>query len=115
VAFSPDGGTVAAGTESGTVRIWEFSRASVDPLVQTIDTKVQTIAFSRDGGYIAAGTCDRLGQSSCGGSVWIVATTQRMVEIVCDRAWRNMKPAVWEPIVEGKLPDEAKCDQLPDG
>ncbi|MBL7491564.1 WD40 repeat domain-containing protein [Frankia sp. AgB1.9] len=60
VAVSPDGGTLAAASENGTVQLWDMShpaKPSVLPAVSTGDgTGAMTVAFAPGGQTLASGT-----------------------------------------------------------
>jgi WD40 repeat protein len=58
-AFSPDSRTVATGTESGTIALWDLGTEDPQPLVTTTAPpmgKVFSIAFSPDGRRLLAGS-----------------------------------------------------------
>ncbi|MDQ1287113.1 MAG: hypothetical protein QG622_678 [Actinomycetota bacterium] len=63
VAFSPDGGTLVAGSNDGAVRFWDVSdpdrpRPAGDPLVGKISTWVNAIDFHPDGQLLAVAAAD---------------------------------------------------------
>ena len=56
IAASPDGRTLAAGSDGGGVMTWDLREASRPPAVLTGQPRVSALAFSRDGRLLAAGT-----------------------------------------------------------
>jgi WD40 repeat protein len=57
VAFSPDGTTLAAGTDDGAILLWNLPAGTQLPqLLQTRLGQVYSVAFSPEGNTLAAGT-----------------------------------------------------------
>lgn len=57
VAFSPDAGTAATGTEDGTLRLWDLSGSSRPTVLRDVarpDRPVRGVSFSPDGRVLAA-------------------------------------------------------------
>ncbi len=54
VAFSPDGRTVATGTDDGTPRLWETASGKERRRVRGHESAVYHVAFSADGRYLAS-------------------------------------------------------------
>ena len=55
VAFSPDGKTLASGSEHGTVRLWEVGSGQLKTTLQGNKHDVYSISFSPDGTTLASG------------------------------------------------------------
>lgn len=77
VAFSPDGGLVAAGLWDGTVRLWETATGE-QRSGQNLGRRVTSVAFSPDGSSMAGGAWNSEGSATRTGdatvTVWEVAT-----------------------------------------
>jgi WD40 repeat protein len=58
ITFSPDGKSIASGTASGAVQIWNASRLSNIATIRGHHGQVTSIAFSSDGSQIVSGSWD---------------------------------------------------------
>lgn len=73
LAFSPDGTTLAAGSEDGAVRLWDLAIGKEFALFKGPLFRVSSLAFSLDGRFLAYGTYD----VERDGNVWIVSVKER--------------------------------------
>jgi WD40 repeat protein len=60
IVFSPDGQSVATGSDDRTVRIWEASSGKQLAMLQGESGEVLAVAFSRDGKFLLSAGSDRL-------------------------------------------------------
>jgi WD40 repeat protein len=58
VAFSPDGKTVASGSDDKTVRLWDAATGEERQKLEGHDSYVNAVAFSPDGKTVASGSDD---------------------------------------------------------
>jgi WD40 repeat protein len=70
VAFSPDGATLAAGSNDGKIRLWRVADGTIQATLVGRQTRVGSVAFSPDGRFLAAGARDdQVAPSSADGTV----------------------------------------------
>ncbi|MBI5566577.1 MAG: WD40 repeat domain-containing protein [Chloroflexi bacterium] len=112
LAFSPDGRTLATGSQEDlAIIVWDVSnlRAPVKlgPAISTAPWAVPGVAFSVDGDRLLAGTVDGT-----------VTTWQMTVEAwqtaACQRVGRNFSQTGWR-LYSPDLPYQATCGQWPAG
>jgi len=59
IAFSPDGGRLASGSDDQTVRPWSVQTGAVLQVMMGHNDAVQSVAYSPDGMLVASGSDDR--------------------------------------------------------
>jgi WD40 repeat protein len=75
VAFSPDGKTVASGSEDKTIRVWDVAAGEENAKLEGHSDCVTSVAFSPDGKTVASGSKDKTVR------VWDVATGEEKAKL----------------------------------
>lgn len=99
LAWSPNGKTLAIGTQSGPVVLWDRTQQKISSLLGKISSSVDAIAWSPDGKYI---TWTNDGIRTVG--VWNTTTGEQVflyeghAQGIPDAGWRiGVKSIAWSP------------------
>ena len=96
VAFSPDSKTLASGSVSGTVRLWDVATGNQisAPLTEPVGT-IGSVVFSPDGKTLTAANVGDTAQS------WNVTYLTDTAQYLCATARRSLTRSEWTQYVHG--------------
>ena len=88
--------------------ICEQGHHTVVILITPEEDRVYEMAFSPDGTTLASASSGRTIR------LWI-ARTEILLDLVCDKVWRNLTLNAWRRFVGRDIPYERTCNSLPPG
>jgi WD40 repeat protein len=111
VAFSPDGTTLATGSNDNSAILWDIRDIQhpqrLGPALTGHTAQVSSVAFSPDGKHLATGSDDNTT------IIWditaVLTLRDHATETACTRSDGGFTPEQWDHYV-GNLPYENSCD-----
>jgi WD40 repeat protein len=109
-AFSDDGRTVAAGSDDGSVQLWNVGdQAPLGAKFTPHEGAVSSLDFSPDGTKLVSASADR--------TLRVSPVTRQSPEELrdasCAKLTHNMSDARWNRLVPAEIPYKEACPSLP--
>jgi WD40 repeat protein len=108
--FSPDGGTIASGSEDGSIQLWDVSDQSALGAPLTGHTAaINSLDFNPDGTKLLSGSGDHTLR------LWPAPTRspEAARDALCAKLTHNMSDEQWDNWVSPQIDYDEGCDGLP--
>ena len=110
---TPDGSLAARLRRDGTVEVVDIARAGVLGVLgvpsQTLYGMLPGLAFTADGAALAVAYPDADGRPGSGELDVYDLAPDRLVQVACATAGRDLSPAEWRQFVNDAVPDDLRC------
>ncbi|MBN1159567.1 MAG: hypothetical protein JXA61_09315 [Bacteroidales bacterium] len=107
--FSPDGQQIATASTDRSLKIWDISNTSNQPvIISRHNAWVLSLAFSPDSRYVVSGGALPADRNISNIYFWPTHTTY-MAEQMCGKIERNMTEREWETYVSGDIEYQITC------
>jgi WD40 repeat protein len=105
VAFDDDGSTVVSASDDGTVRFWDLNNGGQDAIVVDLQSGSIWSVIFQPGKEVAVARDSY-------GDIFVLPTTARLAEMICERVGRNLTTGEWSNLVGTDITYEPTCPNL---
>ena len=113
LATTPDGSLAARLRSDGTVEVVDIARVGVLGVLgapsQTHYGMLSGLAFTADGAALAVAYPDRPGRPGSGELDVYDLAPDRLAQVACATAGRDLTPSEWRQFVNDAVPDDLRC------
>jgi hypothetical protein len=113
IATAPDGSLAARLRRDGTVEVLDVARAGVLGVLgapsQTRYGMLSGLAFTADGASLVVAYPDQPGRPGSGELDGYDLAPDRLEQVACATAGRDLTPAEWRQFVNDAVPDDLRC------